>query len=164
MNRYSEVNDTKEFFTIAKKSARVVCHFSRSVTPRCEIVDAHFEKLANQHVETRFIKIDVEKSPYLVEKLGIILIPTMVIIIDGKTNHSIRGFDEFGGIDEFSTADMAHVLAGHGAIKYEGDRSEEIAQSSSIGGLNHVKINNIQGGLYSKEISYSDDEDDFTDV
>ena len=163
-NRYSEVTDTKEFFNICKKSQRVIVHFYRSVTPRCEIVDSHFEILANNHVETRFIKIDAEKSPYLVEKLGIILIPTMVIIINGKTNHSIRGFDEFGGIDEFTTSDMAHVLAGHEAIKYEGDRSEEIAKSSSIAGLNHVNIKGVQNSIYSNKNSLSDDEDDFDDV
>lgn len=149
---------------MCKKSARVICHFYRSVTPRCQIVDSHFEILANKHVETRFIKVDAEKSPYLVEKLGIILMPTMVIILDGKTNHSIRGFDEFGGIDEFTTADMAHVLAGHGCINYEEDRSEEIAKSSSIGGLNHVKINSIQSSLYGNQHAMSDDEDDFNDI
>ena len=153
---YTEVTDTKEFFNVAKKSARVVVHFYRSVTPRCQIVDAHFAKLAHDQIETKFIKVDVEKCPYLVEKLGIIMIPTMVIIIDGKTNHSIRGFDEFGGVDEFSTADMAHVLAGHGAIKYEGDRSEEIGKSRAVAGLNHVKVNNIRAG-YNVTMGEDDD-------
>ena len=159
--KYSEVNDTKEFFNIAKKSARVVAHFYRSVTPRCTIVDAHFEKLANTHIETRFIKVDVEKCPYLVEKLGIIFIPTIILIKDGKTDHSIRGFDEFGGVDDFSTADVAHVLAGHQIIKPDivSDRSEEIAKSQAISGLNHVKI---KGGLHNNAVeTLSDDEDNY---
>ena len=122
-----EVTDTKEFFNLCKKSSRVVVHFYRSVTPRCEIVDSHFEKLAITHLETRFIKINVEKAPYLVEKLGIILIPTMVLIIDGKTEHSIRGFDEFGGSDNFTTKDVAFVLGNHKVLQTsELDRSEEI--------------------------------------
>jgi hypothetical protein len=65
------MHDTKEFFLAAKKSSRVVVHFYRGVTPRCQIVDAHFAKLAHDHVETRFLKIDAEKAPFLVEKLGI---------------------------------------------------------------------------------------------
>jgi hypothetical protein len=44
--RYSEIADTKDFFNAAKKSVRMVVHFYRSVTPRCEIVDAHLSKLA----------------------------------------------------------------------------------------------------------------------
>ena len=88
---YSEVNDTKDFFNICKKSQRVVAHFFRGVSPRCQIVDAHFEKLAKAHLETRFIKVNVEKNPFLVERLQIVLMPTMTLIKDGKTEHSILG-------------------------------------------------------------------------
>ena len=88
---YSEVNDTKDFFNVCKKSQRVIAHFYRGVTPRCQIVDAHFEKLAKSHLETRFIKVNVEKNPFLVERLQIVLMPTMTLIKDGKTEHSILG-------------------------------------------------------------------------
>ena len=63
--RYLELTDTKEFFDAAKKSARMVVHFYRGVTPRCEIVDAHFQKLAPTHLETRFVKINAEKNMFL---------------------------------------------------------------------------------------------------
>lgn len=75
-----ELTDTKEFFNAAKKSSRMVAHFYRGVSPRCEIVDAHFDKLAQTHLETRFIKVDVEKNPFLVERLRIIVIPTITLI------------------------------------------------------------------------------------
>ncbi len=93
------------------------------------------------------------------EKLGIILIPTMVLIIDGKTDHSIRGFDEFGGVDDFSTADVAHVLAQHGVINNDVDRSEEIAKSKAVAGLNHVNLLSIRAGLHNETMS--DEEDNF---
>lgn len=102
----------------------------------------------------------MEKCPYLAEKLGIILIPTMVMIVNGKTNNSIRGFDEFGGVDDFSTADMAYVLSQHGIINAEADRSEEIAKSKAVGGLNHVNLSRIRAGIHHG--SLSDDEDDFS--
>ena len=119
---YSEVNDTKDFFNLCKKSSRVVAHFYRGVTPRCQIVDAHLEKLSRTHLETRFIRVDVEKNPFLVERLGIILMPTIVLIKDGKTEHSILGFDEFGGTDDFSTDDVAFVLSHHGVLTFDADR------------------------------------------
>jgi thioredoxin-like negative regulator of GroEL len=100
----------------------MVVHFYRGVTPRCEIVDAHFAKLAPAHVETRFVKINAEKNPFLVERLGIILMPSIVLIKDGKTDHTIHGFDEFGGVDDFSTDTVAFVLARHGVLNYEEDR------------------------------------------
>lgn len=138
--RYLELTDTKEFFAAAKKSERMVVHFYRGVTPRCEIVDAHFNKLAPAHLETRFCKIDVEKNPFLVERLGIVLIPTITLIKDGKTEHSIHGFDEMGGTDDFKTEDFAFVLSQHGVLNYEGDRSDSIAKSAARGGVNAINI------------------------
>jgi thioredoxin-like negative regulator of GroEL len=150
-----EITDTKEFFNAAKKSSRMIVHFYRSVTPRCQIVDAHFERLAPTHLETRFVKIDAEKSPYLVEKLGIILMPTIVLIKEGKTEHSIHGFDEFGGTDDFTTSDMAYVLAAHKVLNFEADRSEEINQRAARAGLNSVRLATIRAGEYDHA---SDDE------
>ena len=158
--RYLEMTDTKDFFNAAKKSSRMVVHFYRSVTPRCQIVDAHFERLAQKHVETRFVKIDAEKNPFLVERLGIILIPTMVLIKDGKTEHSIHGFDEFGGTDDFSTVDMEYILSTYGVLNFdEADRQEAIAASRAKAGLNTIGMQKIKSGEY--QAGYSDD-DDFT--
>jgi thioredoxin-like negative regulator of GroEL len=41
--------------------------------------------LAKQHLETRFVKINAEKSPFLVERLGIFIMPTILLIKDGQT-------------------------------------------------------------------------------
>lgn len=134
----------------------MIVHFYRGVTPRCQIVDAHLEKLAQSHVEARFVKIDAEKNPFLVERLGIILMPTIVLIKDGQTNHSIRGFDEFGGTDDFSTSDVGYVLANHGMINFESDQSEEISQRVARAGLNSIRLEKIRSGEYD---NLSDDDD-----
>lgn len=154
-----EITDTKEFFNAAKRSQRLIVHFYRSVTARCQIVDAHFERLAETHLESRFVKIDAEKNPFLVERLGIILMPTIVLIKDGKTEHSIHGFDEFGGTDDFSTADCAYILATHKVLNYETDRSEEITQRATKAGVNNVRMATIRSSEYDE----NDDADLFED-
>ena len=162
--RYAELTDTKEFFNAAKKSSRMLVHFYRSVTPRCQIVDAHFERLAASHVECRFVKIDAEKNPFLVEKLGIIVLPTIVLIKDGKTDHAIHGFDEFGGIDDFRTEDMAFVLSNYGMIKPDevSDRSDEIAENSVRSGFNSIGLK-IKSSAYGG-MDHDDDNFDLDDV
>ena len=154
--RYMELTDTKEFFDIAKKSERMVVHFFRGTTPRCEIVDAHLDRLAPAHLETRFVKINAEKNPFLVERLRIVMLPTLVLIRSGHTEHSIVGFDEMGGVDDFSTDDLAHVLAGHKMLFFSGDRSEEIRGNASRAGMNSIRLNNIRGSAYSAD--YDDDD------
>jgi thioredoxin-like negative regulator of GroEL len=146
-----ELTDTKEFFDTAKKSERMVVHFFRGVTPRCEIVDAHLERLANGHVETRFVKINAEKNPFLIERLGVIIMPTIVLIKNGHTDHSLRGFDEMGGIDDFTTEDLAYVLSQHKMLFYSGDRSEEIKRNAGRAGMNSIRMSNLKSGQYDAD-------------
>jgi len=154
--RYQELSDTKEFFNSAKKSSRLICHFYRGVTPRCEIVDSHFEKLAPKHLEARFVKIDAEKHMYLVEKLGIIMMPTIVLVKDGHTEHSIIGFDEMGGTDDFTTEEMGFVLGHHDMIEFKADLGDDIAaRAARAGGVNTISI---KSGVYAAQIDSDDDD------
>jgi Thioredoxin len=93
--------------------------FSLSTGPatwRCEVVDKHLRAIAPKHLEARIVRVNAEKAPYLVDKLRIRMLPTIVLIKDGKTDHSIIGFDELGGTDDFTTEQLEEVLAGHGVI------------------------------------------------
>ena len=68
---YSEIPEEKEFFNVTKNSENVVCHFYREETFRCKILDKHLHKLAKKHLETKFCKIDAEKTPFLCDRLKI---------------------------------------------------------------------------------------------
>ncbi|CEM33856.1 unnamed protein product [Vitrella brassicaformis CCMP3155] len=106
---YTEVQE-KEFFEAAKRSSKMVVHFYRSATWRCQVLDKHLSALAVRHLETRFVKIDAEKAQFLAERLKIWMLPTLVLVRDGKTEHSIVGFDELGGHDNFSAEDLECLL------------------------------------------------------
>ena len=113
---YEQISDVKEYFEAAKSSERVVVHFGRATTERCATADAHLSNLAKQHFETRFIKVDVEKLPWLAEQFNIMMLPTIQLIEGGKTFHSIIGFDEFGGSDTFPTERVESVLTHYGML------------------------------------------------
>ncbi|KAF7259521.1 hypothetical protein EG68_03035 [Paragonimus skrjabini miyazakii] len=82
---YSELSNERDFFDACKKSTSgFVCHFYRSSTFRCKIVDKHLSLLAPKHVECRMTKIDAEKSPFLAQRLNIVVIPTLILIKDGQ--------------------------------------------------------------------------------
>lgn len=119
--KYTEVADEKGFFDACKKSKKVVCHFYRDSTFRCKIVDKHLELLAPKHLETKFMKINAEKCKFLVDRLKIVVLPTICIAMDGKTQDYIVGFDDLGGSDEFPTEMMEWRLGRAKAINYQGD-------------------------------------------
>lgn len=123
--QYAELKDEKEFFDVSKKSPNIVVHFYRDSTERCKIVDMHLKALAPKHVETRFCKVNAEQSPFLTQRLKIIVIPTIALIKDSKTKDFIVGFDDLGGRDDFSTEMLEWRIAQSGAIEYNvsGDES-----------------------------------------
>ncbi|KAI3525456.1 hypothetical protein L1887_04259 [Cichorium endivia] len=119
---YSEIFSEKDFFSIVKASDRVICHFYRENWP-CKVVDKHLGILAKQHIETRFIKIQAEKSPFLAEKLKIVVLPTIALIKNAKVDDYVVGFDELGGSDDFSTEELEERLARNQVIFFEGESS-----------------------------------------
>ncbi|KDR22880.1 thioredoxin domain-containing protein 9 [Zootermopsis nevadensis] len=121
---YTEIPEEKEFFGVTKKSKHVVCHFYKSGSPRCEIVDHHLKILCISHLEARFCKIDVERCPFLTQRLRIKVIPTIVLIEDSKAKDYIVGFTELGNCDDFSTEMMEWRIAKSGCINYNGSLLE----------------------------------------
>ncbi|KAJ8675830.1 hypothetical protein QAD02_011616 [Eretmocerus hayati] len=118
---YSELSEEKEFFETCKKSDKVVCHFYKNGTERCKIVDMHLNILCKKHIETKFVKLDVEKCPFLTGRLKIKVIPTIALVVDSKTKDYIIGFTDLGNCDDFSTEVLEWRIAQPGAINYNGD-------------------------------------------
>ncbi|KAG6406632.1 hypothetical protein SASPL_134238 [Salvia splendens] len=124
---YTEIHNEKEFFSIVKASERVVCHFYRENWP-CKVMDKHLAILAKQHIETRFIKLNAEKSQYLSEKLRIVVLPTLALVKNAKVEDYVVGFDELGGRDDFSTEELEERIAKAEVIIFEGESSGKLSK------------------------------------
>ncbi len=107
--KMNEIPDEKSFFESCKTSRRVVALFSNSSNPYCKILEEHLTRIAQQHMETKFLVINAEKSPFLVDRLKIWMIPTVVLIVDQKTEYSIVGLDELNK-GEYDTKDLEKLL------------------------------------------------------
>lgn len=139
----------REFFDAAKQSERMVVHFYRSSTRLCDVFHKHLEKLAPQHKETRFVKINVENcdkegggAAFLVERLGIVIMPTLVIVKKREAVHHIRGFDELGCSEDFSTKALEYVLGVHGAI-YQPEGQDVPPELLDVQGVNRVRLRHL---------------------
>lgn len=55
-------------------------------TVHLQVMDKHLSILAKQHIETRFVKIQAEKSPFLAERLKIVVLPTLALIKNAKVD------------------------------------------------------------------------------
>ena len=115
--RYEEYDERQMLKEASKQNINMIIHFYADTIPRGLIVDEHFKKLAPKHMETKFIKLNARKSPFLVNKWKIKTLPSICIVQNGYLTDKIIGFDDFGGIDEFPTAAMERRFAKSGAIK-----------------------------------------------
>uniref|UniRef100_A0A3B3VZ05 Thioredoxin domain-containing protein 9 n=1 Tax=Poecilia latipinna TaxID=48699 RepID=A0A3B3VZ05_9TELE len=153
---YREISSEKDFFGEVKESKNVVCHFYRNSTFRCKILDKHLALLAKKHVETKFIKLNVEKAPFLTEKLHIKVIPTLALLLDGKTKDYVVGFTDLGNTDEFSTEMLEWRLGCADVINYSGNLMEPPTGTQKSGSkITKVEKKSIRGRGYD-----SDSEDD----
>lgn len=161
--RYLEVADEKEWFEVTKRSKHTVCHFYRASTWRCEIVDKHLEKLAPLHMETKFLKINAEKCNFLVDRLKIVIMPTIGTTVDGKTGDMIEGFDKLGGNDKFSTKTLEKKLGEMGVLDYTAGYAAEEAARRKGKTSNGTKENKHGAAIYESKHNKNYDTVDFSD-
>ncbi|KAF6142405.1 hypothetical protein GIB67_033832 [Kingdonia uniflora] len=98
---------------------------------KIEVVDKHLVLLAKQHIETRFIKINAEKSPFLAEKLKIVVLPTLALIKNAKVDDYVVGFNELGGTDGFTTEELEERLAKAQVLLLEGESAVNAPKTSA---------------------------------
>eukprot|EP00922_Rhytidocystis_sp_ex-Travisia-forbesii_P070035 GHVS01104681.1.p1 GENE.GHVS01104681.1~~GHVS01104681.1.p1 ORF type:complete len:187 (+),score=34.95 GHVS01104681.1:130-690(+) len=117
---YQELQNEKEMFQAAKQSTMLAVHFYRPSNAHCQLVDRAMLSLCAKHIGTRFIKINAEKSEFLCNRLKIWMLPTIVLIKNGKTDHSIVGLDELGG-ENFDAKDLEKLLVKYQLLEQGGD-------------------------------------------
>jgi thioredoxin-like negative regulator of GroEL len=61
----------------------MVGHFFHKDFRRCKIMDGHLQTLADKYTDTRFVKINVDNAPFLVEKLQVRVLPCVMGWVDG---------------------------------------------------------------------------------
>ena len=54
-----------------------------------QVMDRHLDALAQTHLETRFVRIHAEKSPFLTERLKIFMLPTVALVRNAKIEEYI---------------------------------------------------------------------------
>lgn len=81
-----------------------------------QVLDMHLQKLASKHMETKFARIDAEKSPFLTQRLNIWMLPTLAVVLDEKATDYVVGLDAFGGDLEFSTEALEDRLLASQAL------------------------------------------------
>jgi hypothetical protein len=157
-----------DFITEVTSSDRVIVHFYHRDFERCKVMDHHLLKLSQRHLETKFVKIDAEKTPFFTAKLIIETLPTVCCFMDGVCRGKIIGYDGLteglaeDKLDEWPTIRLARWFADNHVIdgsKVVDDDGIEAAIKARI----EAQKKSVFSGLRSDAVSTNplDDDDDF---
>lgn len=159
-------------------STRSLIHFFHPDFTRCAMMDQALTQLAPHHHEVRFARVDVRNTPFLVEKLGIRVLPCVIGFKDGVGVERVVGFEGLGerGFDATDSGFRVGVLekrmVGKGvfvAVKLgseDGDGSEGEDEGSEEegerrrNGFGGRKGKSIRSGKV-KRVDEDDDDDDW---
>jgi len=158
-----------EFLAEVTGSTKVICHFYHRDFSRSTIMDHHLQRLAQRHIETKFIKINAEKAPFFVEKLMVRTMPTLVYFVDGVATGKQIGFEGLaekmpdGKEDEWPTIFLARSLAAASMLN-----NEAIVDDDDVEAALKAKMNDLRKSFVNKatipESFFDLDEDDLSDL
>lgn len=102
-----------EFLKEVTSLKHVVCHFFHDEFARCKVTDQKLQLICRVFPQIKFIKLNAQKAPFMVQKLNIRTLPTIVSFVDGIAKDRIIGFEGLGGVDTFKTRILEmRLLAG----------------------------------------------------
>lgn len=77
----------------------------------------HLYNICRKHEECRFVRMDAQRAPFFVNKLGIQMLPTVIMFIDGIAVDRIVGFDQLGGKEDFPEINLVRALIKGGVLE-----------------------------------------------
>lgn len=106
--QYLEVTE-EDFLREVTTAPTVLCHFYHREFPKCAVMDKHLSILAQQYPQVKFIKLNAEKAPFIVARLQVRTLPTVVRFRDGIADNKERliGFEGLGGVEDFPTKNVS---------------------------------------------------------
>uniref|UniRef100_A0A7S0ZHL8 Thioredoxin domain-containing protein n=1 Tax=Timspurckia oligopyrenoides TaxID=708627 RepID=A0A7S0ZHL8_9RHOD len=105
----------RDFFDVVKRSENVcVCFYRPGSTRFADDYVLHLKKLAEFHREVKFVSLDAEKCPFLVDKLNIWMLPSTVLVKNAKAEHTYFGLDEFSPSGQLSTVVIEQCMFDRG--------------------------------------------------
>nr|CCC89529.1 unnamed protein product [Trypanosoma congolense IL3000] len=125
--QYREISQDEFFSVVVREkggSDNVCVHFYHKDFETCRVMDSHLQELARMMMNVKFVKIDAEKSPFLVERLHVKTLPCCVIFHNDVAVDRVYGFE--GCMDEDGLLDRE--LLGERILRAVNVKEDECCQ------------------------------------
>lgn len=101
--------DTERLLIKKTKSNRMIVHFYKPEFKRCRIMNERLNRVCKFFPDIEFYKIDPDKCPMVVEKIGVKILPFLGFFKDGYyVGHQV-GFENLGD-EDFEADDLVKII------------------------------------------------------
>jgi hypothetical protein len=166
---YITLRSDEEVLRFTTDTEKCLLHFSHPEFARCAIMDSHLQKLAEKHSqyndgEVKVGRVDVRNANFVVEKLGVKILPCVIGFVGGVAKGRLVGFEgvAFGGrengIDVTKAIEQTAIgwtvfkrrlfVDAEGDDGSEGEEEEELRRKSG------------RRGIQARKQGVGDDDDD----
>jgi thioredoxin 1 len=92
MSQVTEANDSNFDSEVLQASGPVLVDFSAAWCGPCKRLEPIVHELAGEYEgRLKVVKVDVDKSPTLAAKYGVMSVPTMLLVRDGAVKDQMMG-------------------------------------------------------------------------
>lgn len=113
---YREISQD-DFFNIVVRekggSDRVCVHFFHKDFETCKVMDRRLSELSQSMLAVKFVKIDAERSPFLVERLHVTTLPCCLLFLNDVCVDRILGYEGCTSEDGTLDAELLHERIAH---------------------------------------------------
>ncbi|EXJ83828.1 hypothetical protein A1O1_07455 [Capronia coronata CBS 617.96] len=168
---YITLNGDDEALSFTTENERAVLHFYHPDFARCLTMDRHCEQIAEKHAENAeadvsFARVDVKKAPFVVEKLGVRVLPCVVGFVKGVVKGRVTGFEGlcWDGKENSITVTRAleEAIVGWSVLRKRlllGHDDEDTDEENEGDGLNGRK--SARRGIRGRQPESGDEDDDW---
>ncbi|KAF7792914.1 hypothetical protein EIP86_004016 [Pleurotus ostreatoroseus] len=100
------------------------------------------QKLSKKYFSTRFVRVLAEKAPFLVDKLGVKVLPCVICFKKSMTCGRVVGFEELGNRDDFATSTLESKLIQFGVVRDEEEFMPSVTYSAKPVVRQHIRGQN----------------------
>jgi len=95
---YLTLSGDDETLRFTTEHERAVVHFFHPDFARCSTMDTHLGEICSKHAsysngDVAFGRVDVKNAPFIVEKLGVRILPCVVGFVKGVVKGRVTGFE-----------------------------------------------------------------------
>ena len=166
---YITLRSDEEVLRFTTDTEKCLLHFLHPEFARCAVMDSHLQKLAERHSqyndgEVKIGRVNVKDANFVVEKLGVRILPCVIGFVGGVAKGRLVGFEgvAFGGrengIDVTKAIEQTAIgwtvferrlfVDAEGGEGSEGEEEEEIRRKSG------------RRGIQARKQGVGDDDDD----